>query len=321
MLGHAGEPAPSCTLSAIAQSHIGYIRLEFNWAEIEPAPGTFDFSHYDPLVQQAAVHHLRVLALLLDAPSWASSRPAQGGVAGLYPPRDAATFSAFAAACVARYGHHGSFWRAHPGLRYLPVLGWEVWNEPNLEQFWAPVPSTSGYAGLLRAVYSAVKQVDRSSTVIAAGGAFTSSGAVTRWIDALYRAGARGHFDAFGIHPYAPSVNSAYGRITAVRAALDHHRDRRRSVWVTEFGWAGGPPNPFIVDPKGQRAGVSALLRLVLRHRGSLRLSGFVYFDWKDPVQQGSDHAWAYHLGLLDSQLRPKPLYAPFVRIARAFNR
>jgi hypothetical protein len=124
----------------MAAQHIGYFRLELDWLHVETAPNQFTFSLYDPLFELAARHHIRVLVNFDEAPPWESTA-APVNPRGLYPPRNPTVFAQFAALCVERYGPRGTFWSSHPGLPYLPVTAWEVWNEPNLPQYWEPKPS------------------------------------------------------------------------------------------------------------------------------------------------------------------------------------
>ena len=44
--------------------------------------------------------------------------------------------AAFAATVARRYSAGGEFWAARSGLPRLPVHGYEIWNEPNLTDWW-----------------------------------------------------------------------------------------------------------------------------------------------------------------------------------------
>ena len=117
-----------------------------------------------------------------------------------------------------RYGPHGSFWLANPGLPYYPVRAWEIWNEPNLAQYWEPKPDIRAYIGLLRASSRAIKQVDSHAITVMAGMPFMSALAATRFYTQLYRDGVRGAFDALGFHGYSASLGGALARLQAVSA-------------------------------------------------------------------------------------------------------
>ena len=53
------------------------------------------------------------------------------------------------AALVQRYGSGGTYWPDHPDVPRLPVIDFEVWNEPNFAAFWCPRPQPARYAKLL----------------------------------------------------------------------------------------------------------------------------------------------------------------------------
>ena len=113
---------------------------------IEREPGRYDFGLHDRFVANAARAGLGVLPILIDPPPFRSSRPATGARRGVYPPASNAEFAAFAQLLVRRYGPDGGFWRANPGLPQMPIRSWEVWNEPNLPQYWAAGPDPAAYA-------------------------------------------------------------------------------------------------------------------------------------------------------------------------------
>lgn len=309
----------NCTFGQMAADHIGYFRETLSWAAVQPLPGVYDFSRYDAVIADLATHHIRMLPMLLGAPNWASPRPS---VNVIYPPRSFSQFAAFAALCVQRYGPGGAFWRLNPQLPYFPVRAWEIWNEPNLAQYWAPKPDLAAYVRLLKASSTAIKRVDRHATIVVAGMPFFNGPAESDYLTRLYRNGARGSFDALGLHTYSVTVSGALQRLQTARAVMNRFGDRRKGIWLTEWGWAGGPPNPFIVSAKGQKANVVGFLALIQRYRRSLGLSETMYVDWRDgPVSPGPKNFWANHLGLVTADLHPKPALSPFVQAARTLSR
>ena len=63
-------------------------------------------------------------------------------------------------------------------------------------------------------------------------------------------------FDAFAIHPYTSGSpthragtpgDASLGDLPAVRRILDQTGHRKAPLWVTEFSWDSGPPDPFAV--------------------------------------------------------------------------
>lgn len=312
----------ACSFGRMAADHIGVFRAVLEWAVVEQVPNHYDFASYDQLLAELARHHMTMLPVLFDAPSRLTHAPSHGPYRGVYPPAHPGQFAYFASLCVKRYGPGGTFWRANPKLPYYPVRAWQVWNEPNLVTYWEPKPDVRAYVSLLGASYGAIKRVDRHAFVVSAGMPFSGVGPEAAYLSQLYRAGARGKFDALSIHDYAVTPGGALQRLQTARRVMDRFGDRRKGLWVTEWSWAGGPPNPYIVNRAGQRANVAEFLKLVQRHRAQLRLGELMYFGWRDTVLgPGPKNYWVYNLGLVTHALRPKPALASFTLAARRLDR
>lgn len=137
--------------------------------------------------------------------------------------------------------------------RYGPVVdAWELWNEPNYTEFWAPAPSASDYVALIRQAYPAIKAADPDSPVIAGGTAWVGGGRdipTAQWYREVYAAGGHRFFDATAVHPY-PDIGwsrggqhfrgGEMGPVTEVRATMNAHGDRDKAIWGTEVGYPTG---------------------------------------------------------------------------------
>jgi hypothetical protein len=147
------------------------------------------------------------------------------------------------------------------------VDAYEIGNEPNLDWTWsegAPGlenPNPYEYTAVLKRANECIKAVQPEALVIASGMATTGPFSPdlqhpaypTVWndllfIDAMYDAGAKGHFDALGSHPHgfayspaeAPSeANSGlvFRRAEQQRAIMEAHGDEETPIWATEWGW------------------------------------------------------------------------------------
>lgn len=103
--------------------------------------------------------------------------------------------------------------------RYKQIPAWEIWNEPNLHEFWSKGNPTT-FTPYLQAGYRAVKAASSANTVVFAGLAAcaTDSGWAVipkfpflasytntdpaAFLTGAYKAGAKGYFDVLGYHPY-----------------------------------------------------------------------------------------------------------------------
>ena len=310
-----------CSFGRMAADHIGYFRFLLGWPQVESVRGRYSFEFYDQLITQLAQHHLRFLPVLFGSPRWASSAPSGATDVAGYPPVQPIQFAQFAAVCVQRYGPDGTFWRAHPELPYYPIRVWQIWNEPNLIAYWRPTPNARAYVRLLRDSYRAIKRVARHTIVVTAGMPALSATEESRWLTALYRAGLSGNFDALAIHLYGPTPSWALNRMKAARQIMDQFGDRRKPLWVTEVGWAGGPPDPYLASQHGQRVQMFRFLRLVAKNRARLGLGELIWYDWQDYVYGPDPSWWGYHLGLYTTNLRPKPALAVLAAAAKRLDR
>ena len=120
---------------------------------------------------------------------------------------------------------------------------WEIWNEPNLKEFWATGPNAADYVDLLRRAYTAIKAVAPRATVLGGSIAFNDR----PFLEGMYAAGAAGSFDGLSIHPYtagrAPTDESdawfgLRSQLTGMHGTLAAHGDGAKLLYITEFGWS-----------------------------------------------------------------------------------
>ncbi len=294
-------------------------RVELSWDLIEPAPGQFAWAATDRKVLAAARQGIDVLGLALRAPAWAN-----GGSANPFtPPRRPADFAAYLRALIARYGPHGSLWAEHPEVPRHAVRAWEIWNEPNLKNYFTAQPFAKPYAALLRAAYPAVHGADPGATVLMASMANYS------WRDLaklLSVGGPRLHFDAAGAHPFSGRPSNAVKIVRLNREALDHRGYAKVPLWLTELTWssAKGKKVPLTQNWETTEAGQASRLRevyrLLLAQRRSLKLARVFWYTWAT-LDNGSPNSFDYS-GLLqyrpDGTFRTKPALGAFRAVAQA---
>jgi len=128
-------------------------------------------------------------------------------------------------------------------LTPLGVNHYEVWNEPDLPQFWPGPRSGRRYTHFLRAAYPVIKEIQPKAVVISAG--VTNNNRA--FVEQMYDAGAGRYLDAVGTHVYPQgratdcSVNEASRLAQLCGVQMIHnvmraHGDGAKQVWLTEFG-------------------------------------------------------------------------------------
>jgi hypothetical protein len=218
----------AAVLDRFQAAGVRWVRIDLGWPSFqETGRGAFSrwyVSLADDAVNEARARGLEVLATLWGTPRWANG----GGTASV-PPANAAD-----------YAQAAQWLAAHFRGR---VSAWEVWNEPNLSDFWQG--SVAQYASLLKAAYPAFKSGDPSARVVL-GGPSTND---ADWLRKLYAAGAKGTFDVMSTHPYmgvadAPpearddGTRYTIAHVRAVHRLMVRNGDGAKPIWFTEFGWS-----------------------------------------------------------------------------------
>ncbi|MEI4273211.1 cellulase family glycosylhydrolase [Klenkia sp. LSe6-5] len=220
-------------LEELAASGVRSVRLDVSWAALEPAQGSFDrteTARLDDVLDQIDAAGLEPVVMVWLTPAWANDGRGQRAL-----PDDPASITGFAR------------WAAD---RWRQVTAWQVWNEPNSEDFLVGADPVA-YTALLQAAYPAFHEGNSAVRVVFGGTQYQDAD----WIEAAYRAGVRGSFDVMATHGYqavgdepptspddgTPYRLTAVGRVHEVMAA---NGDGAVPIWFTEFGWSSFATRP-----------------------------------------------------------------------------
>lgn len=305
----------------------GILRVDVGWGSLqEQGPGRWNAYHLhrlDAVVAKANERDVDLLLTLADSPCWASSAPARlkAGCRGRwwerdvqrYLPRDPRLYADALAFLADRYGSK--------------VRAWEMWNEPNQEFFSHGPRKADRYAALVQAAYPRAKAAAPDATFVAGA----VSEADTGFVEAFYRAGAAGSFDALSLHPYSQDVSPLDPRlrgnrrlsfatgVPAVRDVMLRHGDDG-PLWLTEFGWStnrvrGAGPWRDGVDERVQATYIRQALAKVTDWS---YVPVIVYYNL---VDRSADRTSAVdNYGLVRHDGSPKPGFAAFRDAARALQ-
>jgi hypothetical protein len=237
-------------LDKLNNAGVEYVRTDFRWAEIQPTSNTYNWTNYDFLMNRVNARGMKMLAIVMDAPSWAGSSNHIHA-----SPTNLTAWGDFCAALVSRY---------------TALEAVEVWNEPNIF-FWQPQPNVANYTAALISAYNAIKGVRSSIKVLA--GSFSPAAdngydiAPATFLNGIYSNGGKNYFDAISNHPYtfdSPSGpdgtegwNPWYIMRTTLRSKMVAEGDSDKKIWVTEFGaptWNGGVTEAQQADVHLKRA-------------------------------------------------------------------
>jgi hypothetical protein len=289
--GHIPDTVLDAQMAMMARSGVESVRVVFHWNSAEPAQGVYNFGTTDQVVAAAARHGLDVLPAVLYTPRWASSNQSSAHPE-LYAPTDPQLYANFMRVLIGRYGPRGSFWAISNTPR-APIRNWQIWNEPAADFFWATRPWQPSYVRLLRRAYKAVHAADRGATVLLGSLAGVTSGSPWEQLRQLYRAGAKGFFDAVSVHFFsaAPSLRLTTTQTLdiakLVRRQMRRARDTFKKIWFTELTWTaakGKIPKRdqlgFETTPRGQAARLSTVFSRLARDRKRLGIGRVYWYNW-----------------------------------------
>lgn len=174
------------------------VRIDWEWRLAEAVRGRYDWTRLDALARVAGEEGVELLPIVHYAPDWALVDETKAAdVYELAPRADAyADYGRFLRACIERYGVAGA---AKLGIR--PIRYWQVWNEPNVKQFWGPKPNAEAFVQLMQAVDKAVGDLRGKDVQLVHAGI---SRVDIEYFWQLWEADKAyaSHFDILAVHPY-----------------------------------------------------------------------------------------------------------------------
>jgi hypothetical protein len=222
-------------LDRVQAAGIGWVRIDFIWAWVEPARDQYDWRVYDAIAAAARARNIEVFATIAYTPPWATSGSAVNGV-----PDDPAQWAEVCGAAAQRYRN--------------TIRHWGVWNEPNLDKFWAG--SQQQYVDvLLKPCADAIHTANPAAKVGGPDLAHLTSGD-SDWydwlLDVLRQAGDRLDFATH--HVYDSDGNrdvgdrldgsTVFGNRPSLWDAVNPSIEEvlreagwSKPVWITETGW------------------------------------------------------------------------------------
>lgn len=265
----------------------------FDWLDREPMKGKWDWSYPDRVVEAAQKRGLKQFGYIGNCPSWAlpDNWPPDQGYR--HPPREECEkdFRNYCRKVAERYKGQ--------------VDMFQVWNEPNGCSWINGCGNADQYAGytkLLRIAYEGLKE-GNPNCVIAAGALDYNQGLKEgyKYIEGMYRSGAKGYFDAISIHPYGGPIH--WQAIEDTHRVMTENGDGSKGVWITEWGYAGSKGD----DPA--KALKEVLTTLQTPKYSYVTLANYLCI---------TDLLRSDEYGLFDRRLRPRAIANAFKEMATA---
>jgi len=261
-------------LRMIDEAGFGWIRQQFEWAEIEvdgrgqftdtrndmDGDGEIDtisaWDKYDYIVDQAEAFGLQIQARLDNPPDWSRERTVDE-IGAFAPPDDFDDFVNFSVAVAERYKGR--------------ITVYQVWNEPNIFPEWGnQAVDPEAYTDLLCRTYDALKAVDPNIIVLTGAMAATielnnlniAGGTNLQdfvFLQRMYDAGAADCFDILSVQAYGLFSGPTDRRLrpTTVNIARNQYMrdmmvangDAHKPIWISEAAWNAVPTEEEFPGP------------------------------------------------------------------------
>ncbi|MBM3501974.1 MAG: hypothetical protein FJX74_25245 [Armatimonadetes bacterium] len=287
------------------------------WRTVEPANGGWAWR--DEPIRLAREAGFELVGSLDRCPRWASTAPADApdyyytGFAA-WAPRSWDEWEEYVAETV----------RRHKGDIHL----WEVWNEPNLEDWWVPRQGRTpaeGYVELLRHTTPIVKREDPTATVIGGvvAGALKQRSSAWEFSREVIERGGLELMDVFSFHDYI--VSAVEEGDDPIDVWLPRLREAMRAAGreVPIINSEGGFANPGsaityrpcdsdVVPPE-------RMARLLVRQHVSQLALGVDRFFFYNFFIDGSPTVQAWE-GFVEGDGQPRPNVAAYATLSRLLD-
>lgn len=324
--------ANHATLGLVASVKANIVREQFRWSESEPIDRQFDWTRADADIAAASRAGIEIQAVLNGAPGWALKPGTPRGLIDTLP-TSLDDYAEWVREFAARYGTKGSFWRDNPTLRPMPIRVWQIWNEPNVAWVWTGgVPNPARYADLLKRSRNAIRSVDPSARIVAAGVAAAGGGnlvaAPEDFLKKTWRAlgsnTATLRYD-WDVHAYSTTAVEALKILPHVRRLMDANGCAGCWIRVGEWGWSSGAKRTGNFDfscagsEREQATMTEQYLRGTLPNAARYRLLSMTWYSWSD---NHKEIGYCFkRQGLVTEVEHSKPVLAVFRKYANSIPR
>ena len=276
-----GEPK---NLDLIAEAGFKFIRMDFSWSGIERTKGVYDFEKtgYDALTNGCTKRGIRILYILDYSNRLYESEQSVRTDAGR------AAFAAFARAAAKRYA----------GKNVL----WEIWNEPNIKQFWSPQPGVDDYCKLVEAAAQALKKADPNAFVVAPA----TSTIPFDWLENCFKKGLLNWIDALTVHPYRPqSPETVIKDYVKLRELIARYAPQGKSIPIISGEWGYSNVNWDSSRLSDEKQGQYLARMFLINLQQNVPIS--IWYDWKNDGPDPNERE--HNFGTMSRDLTPKPAY------------
>lgn len=256
---HFTEPKPG-ELEMIRRTGFRWVRMDLVWAATEKQPGAYDFAAYDGLAAGLARAGLKAL-FILDYSNPLYSPDGRSCPSDPQAAKDfRAAYARWAAAAASRFAGRG----------YL----WEIWNEPNIPNFWKPAPDVAAYSAMALEACRAIRAAVPGEAIIGPA----TSGIDLPFLKACFERGLLEWWAGVSVHPYRQSAPAtAHAEYESLRRLIAGHAPRGREIPILAAEWGYSTAWKGFSDAKQAEFAARQML-------GNLAegVPLTIWYDWRD---------------------------------------
>ncbi|HEX6881402.1 MAG TPA: beta-galactosidase [Terriglobales bacterium] len=281
---------------------VEYLRCAFSWNGVEPQQGKFEFAFWDMLVDEAQKAGIEVIPYVAYTPEWAAR---DGKEFWKQPPKDPRLFVDLMTALATHFRGR--------------IHSWELWNEPDLPEYWQGTPDE--FASMIKMGAEAVRTADPSAKIVL-GGMSLGPGKFFRELVQKHDIGQ--YVDVIAMHAYPESWHEARAETVFHEEVQEMEKliqsGTPRPLWLNEMGYAdyryepnhasGWGTNVYYDYEHTARYAADFLLKsfLMTAASGDVRLAGWYRIDdFRESDTRMPQDKVHDHLGVerVDGTLKP----------------
>ncbi|MGE7759130.1 cellulase family glycosylhydrolase [Peribacillus sp. NPDC097895] len=254
---HFNGTSPDTVL--MKNAGINIARTDLFWSEIEKKRGFYDYSGYDQLTEDLIESGIKPYYILNYSNKLYEKN------FSIVTEKGQNAFVDYVDDVTSRYSGYG--------------IVWEIWNEPNLIEYWDTRPNYEDYSKLVKNVSKVIRKNDPTGIVVAPALAGLNNDSLI-WLEEILKRGLLENIDALSVHPYrTSSPETVIEDYQKLRDLLNKYNKKNFPIISGEWGYSTAREwNNLNISEKQQ---AQYLIRMFLVNEWS-NIPITIWYDWKN---------------------------------------